>query len=253
MNTKEHEVMKMRGSADVSYLGQSVDSMIWEFMKEKGIPGLTLAIVQAPYIPRVVGYGLSDTGERRLASANTMWPAGPISQAFAAVAVMQLFEDGKLGLEDKLGDHIPEVPEEWYDIEILQMLRHASGLPDCQTDGFDIYREWEFKEVLDLISKEALHFTPGTEVEWSASNFLMLTEIVERVSGETYHDFVTERQIHFLGLKRTGFAEDLENFRHEDVSLTENIHLLFKKDGTYIDPTEPAASYDELGLSLIHI
>mgnify|MGYP000757606432 FL=1 len=67
MNTKEHEVMKMRGSADVSYLGQSVDSMIWEFMKEKGIPGLTLAIVQAPYIPRVVGYGLSDTGERRLA------------------------------------------------------------------------------------------------------------------------------------------------------------------------------------------
>lgn len=247
MNTKEHEVMKMRGSADVSYLGQSVDSMIWEFMKEKGIPGLTLAIVQAPYIPRVVGYGLSDTGERRLASANTMWPAGPISQAFAAVAVMQLFEDGKLGLEDKLGDHIPEVPEEWYDIEILQMLRHASGLPDCQTDGFDIYREWEFKEVLDLISKEALHFTPGTEVEWSASNFLMLTEIVERVSGETYHDFVTERQIHFLGLKRTGFAEDLENFRHEDVSLTENIHQLFKKDGTYIDPTEPAASYDELG------
>ena len=214
MNTKEHEVMKMRGSADVSYLGQSVDSMIWEFMKEKGIPGLTLAIVQAPYIPRVVGYGLSDTGERRLASANTMWPAGPISQAFAAVAVMQLFEDGKLGLEDKLGDHIPEVPEEWYDIEILQMLRHASGLPDCQTDGFYIYREWEFKEVLDLISKEALHFTPGTEVEWSASNFLMLTEIVERVSGETYHDFVTERQIHFLGLKRTGFAEDLENFRH---------------------------------------
>ena len=75
----------------------------------------------------------------------------------------------------------------------------------------------------------------------------MLTEIVERVSGETYHDFVTERQIHFLGLKRTGFAEDLENFRHEDVSLTENIHQLFKKDGTYIDPTEPAASYDELG------
>ena len=90
MNTKEHEVMKMRGSADVSYLGQSVDSMIWEFMKEKGIPGLTLAIVQAPYIPRVVGYGLSDRGERRLASANTMWPTGPISQAFAAVAVMQL-------------------------------------------------------------------------------------------------------------------------------------------------------------------
>ena len=65
MNTKEHAEMKIRGSADVSYLGRTVDEMIWEFMEENGIPGLTLAIVQAPYIPRVVGYGLSDEKQRR--------------------------------------------------------------------------------------------------------------------------------------------------------------------------------------------
>ena len=47
MNTREHREMKIRGSADVSYLGRSVDEMIWEFMEENEIPGLTLAIVQA--------------------------------------------------------------------------------------------------------------------------------------------------------------------------------------------------------------
>ena len=99
MNTKEHTEMKIRGSADVSYLGRTVDEMIWEFMEENGIPGLALAIVQAPYIPRVVGYGLSDEKQRRLASVNTMWPAGPISQAYAAVAAMQLYEAGKLDLD----------------------------------------------------------------------------------------------------------------------------------------------------------
>lgn len=250
MNTKEHEVMKMRGSADVSYLGQGVDSMIWEFMKEKDIPGLTMAIVQAPYIPRVTGYGLSDTGERRLASANTMWPAGPVSQAFAAVAVMQLYEDGKLGLEDKLGDHISEVPKEWKDIKIIEMLRHASGLPDYRGKDFNLYRAWTFQELLELASRETLHFQPGTDVEMSAANFLMLTEIIERVSKKSYHDFVTERQIKFLGLKRTGFAEDLDKFHHEDISLTGNVHQLFKKDGKYIDPTEPAASYDENGVGI---
>ena len=91
MNTKEHDTVKTRGDADVSYLGQSVDEMIWDFMREERIPGLTLAIVQAPYIPRVVGYGFSDKRQKRLASPETMWPVGPISQAFAAVAVMQLF------------------------------------------------------------------------------------------------------------------------------------------------------------------
>ena len=85
-----------RGNARVAYLGQSIDRMVYEFMEEEGIPGLTLAIVQAPYIPRVVGYGVTDIREGRLAAVRTLWPAGPISQGFAAVAVIQLHELGKL-------------------------------------------------------------------------------------------------------------------------------------------------------------
>lgn len=248
MNTREHETMKMRGSADVSYLGRSVDEMIWDFMKEEQIPGLTLAIVQAPYIPRVVGYGVSDAGQKRLASANTMWPAGPISQAFAAVAVMQLYEDGKLDINGTVETYLPHIPETFKGITVLQLLRHASGLPDYRENkDWTPFREWQKGELTDLIADRPLQFAPGTDVRLCASNFLLLTQIVEEISGKSYHDFVTERQINYLGLRHTGFAEDLGRFIHEDVSLTDNIHQIFKKDGTYIDPTEPAASYDENG------
>lgn len=251
MNTREHESMKMRGSADVSYLGQTVDQMIWNFMREYEIPGLTLAIVQAPYIPRVVGYGLSDAGERRLASANTMWPEGPISQAFAAVAVMQLYEDGALDINDEIGKYLPLLPESWQKVTVLQLLRHASGLPDYRkSKDWSAFANWGFEDLLRLISTQSLRFIPGTDVEQSATNFLMLTEIVERTTKKSYHDFVTERQIGYLGLSHTGFAEDLPRFRHEDVSLTDNIHQIFKKDGHYIDPTEPAASYADDGSKL---
>lgn len=254
MNTREHEVMKMRGSADISYLGQTVDQMIWDFMRQENIPGLTLAIVQAPYIPRVVGYGLSDTEQKRLASANTMWPSGPISQAFAAVAVMQLYEDGKLDLADTVGTYAMDVPRAWEAITILQLLRHASGLPDYRkSEAWDAHRDWKFDELTGLIADWPLAFAPGTQVEQCATNFLLLTEIIERASGQTYHDFVTKRQIDFLGLRRTGFAEDLDKFTHEDVSLTENIHQIFKKDGKYIDPTEPAASYDAEGKRIPYV
>ncbi len=248
MNTKEHETMKMRGSRDVSYLGHTVDEMVYKFMEEQGIPGLTLAIVQAPYIPRVVGYGLSDPAQRRLASANTMWPAGPISQAFAAVAVMQLYEDGALDLESSLGTLVPEVPKAWSEVTVLQMLRHASGLPDYRGfAGWSAFEHQSLQEILKEAAGFGLKFEPGTETDQSATNFLMLTEIVERVSKRSYHDFVTERQIHFLGLQHTGFAEDLDRFPHEDVSLSENVHQIFKKNGIYIDPVEPAASYDSEG------
>lgn len=248
MNTREHEAMKQRGSADVSYLTRTVDQMIWSFMEEHGIPGLTLAIVQAPYIPRVVGYGLSDAGEKRLASANTMWPAGPISQAFAAVAIMQLYEAGSLELEIGAEAYIPELPNSWAGITILELLRHASGIFDYREDeDWTSFRDWSFGELISMAAQRTLAFEPGTDLKQSATNFLLLTEIIERVSGESYHDFITKRQIEFLGLAHTGFAEDLDKFRHEDVSLTGNVHQAFKKDGRYIDPTESACGYDASG------
>lgn len=237
--------MKMRGSADISYLGRTVDNMIWDFMEEEGIPGLTLAIVQAPYIPRVAGYGLSDKGQRRLASVNTMWPAGPISQAYAAVAVMQLFEAGKLNLDAPVSGCIDGLPEAWKGITSRQLLHHAAGLPDYrENEGWSLTRDWTFWELVELVKEEQLHFAPGTEVEQSATNFLLLTEVVEKASGKSYEDYVKENQFELLGLRHTSFTEDLEQFYKEDVSLTENIHQIFKKDGRYIDPTETAASYD---------
>lgn len=245
MNTKElHPVQKTRGSADASYLGRFVDEMIWDFMEQENIPGLTLAIVQAPYIPRVVGYGLSDKKQRRLASANTMWPAGPISQAFAAVAVMQLHELGKLDVNDACGKYLPELPGSWKEISILTLLRHASGLPDYRDAGDWRYdRPFGFAGLLAMAAALPPAFEPGTAVRRNATDFLLLTEIVERAGGKSYHDFVKENQIDYLDLRHTAFAEDLDQFHTEDVSKTGNVHQAFKADRRFIDPIEPAVSY----------
>ena len=248
------ETFKIRGSADTSYLQRTIDQMIWEFMEAEQIPGLTLAIVQAPYIPRVVGYGLADEQQRRLAAPNTMWPVGPISQAFTAVAVMQLYEAGELDLNDSLGKYVTKVPSAWQEITILQLLRHASGLPDYRTEAkWQPFREWCFIELVDLIKEEQLHFAPGTEVELSATNFLLLTEIIETVSGQSYHDFVTEKQIAFLGLRHTGFTEDLSSFKQEDLTQSANVHQRFKQDKLYIDPTETATSFTAQGAAVEYI
>lgn len=249
MNTNQlHNSLKRRGSADVTYLGRSVDDMIWSFMEENGIPGLTLSIVQAPYIPRVVGYGLSDVKQKRLATPNTMWPAGPISQAFAAVAVMQLFERGLLEIDKAVGAYIPGLPEAWKNISLLTLLRHASGIPDYRkAQGWKHDQRYSFDQLVGMVSGLPLVFATETNAGLSATNFLLLTEVVERVSGKSYQSFVKENQIEFLGLRHTAFAEDFGEFMNEDVSKTENIHQQFKSDGRYIDPIEPAQSYDSEG------
>jgi len=96
-----------------AHLGQSVDKMIYDFMEERQIPGLTLAIAQPPYITRIVTCGLSDIGQKRLASTKTVWAIEPISQGYAAVAVMHLVEQGKLDLKDKASKYLPDLPAAW--------------------------------------------------------------------------------------------------------------------------------------------
>lgn len=244
MNTEGRKGLKTRGSADISYLGRYVDEMIWEFMEKRGIPGLTLAIVQAPYIPRVAGYGFSSAKERRLASVNTMWPAGPISQAFAAVALMQLHERGALNVEERAAKYMPELPAAWNGITLLELLRHASGIADYhKRQGWNAAEGFDFTKAVTLVKDIPLAFAPGSGVELSATNFAILTEVIERVSGMGYHAFVKKNQIDFLGLRRTAFAEELDEFPQEDVSLTGNVHERFKKDPLRIDPAETAASY----------
>ena len=233
-----------RGNARVAYLGQSIDRMVYEFMEEEGIPGLTLAIVQAPYIPRVVGYGVTDIREGRLAAVRTLWPAGPISQGFAAVAVIQLHELGKLSLDDKASKYLKGLPAAWNGITIRQLLQHSAGLPDYRDrPGFDVSASYTPAGLIASVAGLPLEFTPGTDVRQSATNFLLLAEVVEKVSGKSYRDFVKKNQIDRLGLRQTFFAADLAGVKQEDVAATNHRHELFKHDPAYINPAETTVGY----------
>ena len=235
-----------RGNVHVAYQGKSIDQMIYEFMEEQGIPGMTLAIVQAPYIPRVVGYGVTDFKKGNLAAAKTLWPIGPISQGFTAVAIMQLLEKGKLYLNDSIGKYLKDIPDNWKSITILQLLQHSSGIADYRDQkGFDVSADYQPIQLIKTVAHIPLAFEPGTDVKQSATNFLLLTSIIEKAGKMPYHDFVKKYQIDYLGLQQTYFGEDIVKVKQEDVTTTHNVHETFKKDKAYINPSETTTGYIE--------
>ena len=122
-----------RGKPDLAVRGKYIDQRIAEFMAANDVPGLAMAIVQAPYIPRSAGYGRASLAHDELASTRTMWAIGPMTQGFTAVAVLQLQEAGKLDVNDPLDKHLSALPPAWARITILELLQHASGIADYRS------------------------------------------------------------------------------------------------------------------------
>lgn len=225
---------------------KSIDTMIHEFMLEENIPGLAMAIVQAPYIPRIVSYGLADVQFKRLASSKTLWAIGPISQAFTAIAILQLVEQNKISFKDRLSQFIAETPMEWHQVTILQLLQHASGIADYRLQsGYDPAKNYTSTDLISSVKMIPLSFTPGTKVSLSATNFLLLADIIESVSQMPYKEFIKKNQLAPLGLQQTCFADDFPSIKQENINANQLRHHQFLSVKEYIDPTENALGYNQ--------
>jgi len=236
-----------RGDPALVAQGKYIDQRIAEFMAAHHVPGMTLAIVQAPYIPRSQGYGRASTTYDELASAKTMWNIGPIAQAFTDVAVMQLVEQGKLDLHAPVGRYLADLPAAWRPVSLYELMQHASGIPDYrQAPGFQATKTLAPKELLDLAAAGPLQFEPGTQVRLSATNFALLALVVEKASGMSFRAFVRKYQIDPLALHSTMFTDELPKHALVDRPAPDpkrNQHARFTSEIPYADPVEPATGY----------
>ena len=125
-----------RGKADLAVRGKTIDQRIAEFMAANDVPGLAMAIVQAPYIPRSAGYGRASLAHDELASTRTMWAIGPMTQGFTAVAVLPALRRRASSTSTiRSTSTCPALPPAWAKITILDLLQHASGIPDYRSAG----------------------------------------------------------------------------------------------------------------------
>lgn len=233
-----------RGNPRMEYGGQSIDAMIAVFMAENGVPGLALAIVQAPYIPRMTGYGLADTGKQLLVGSGTAFDLGQMAEAYTAVAVMQLVETNRLGLGDPVGKYLEGLPDAWRHVTIRMLLSHSSGLPDyTRTQLFDPTRPADQASVTALVGASPLAFDPGSGAAASATEYFLLARVVEVASGERFEDFVRKNQFERLGLRQTFFSGELDRGRGEPVEQNGGRHKEFLADPRFIAPTERATGY----------
>lgn len=167
--------------------------------------------------------GMADTEKGKEMTVDTLFPIGSLSKQFCATAVLILQEQGKLSVENKVTDYFPEytIAEE---LTVKNLLTNRSGIRNYQEGIF--YGDYELsfdatsaenkQTILDWIYSQELSFKPDSKYEYSNTNFFLLSIIVEKVSEQSYMDFVKENILTPMEMTNSGFYEEL--YDHPDLA-----------------------------------
>jgi CubicO group peptidase (beta-lactamase class C family) len=171
---------------------------------EQRAPSIAAAVVRDGEVIWADAVGLANAESGEAATADHQYRIGSITKSFTAAAIMQLHEAGKLELDDRLDTHLPGV--EHGSLPIRRLLSHASGLQrEIPGDVWETLVFPDGAELVGLMGEAERVLGPGERFHYSNLAFSLLGEVVSRLSGKPYEQYVEERVITPLGLKRTTF------------------------------------------------
>ncbi|MGK0263111.1 MAG: CubicO group peptidase (beta-lactamase class C family) [Planctomycetota bacterium] len=188
-------------------LEQQVDRAFRGCSRE-GYPGAVVLIARGDEVLLQKGYGLADLERNVPLSPNSVLDIGSTSKQFTAACVLLLEQEGDLSLDDPIRKHIAELPACVQPVTLRHMMLHTSGLPDYISLLMDSGEHVENRTTMDdallsLADVDALLFPVGTQWSYSNSNYMLLSEVVERVSGLPLPVFAEQNIFKPLGMKQT--------------------------------------------------
>ena len=153
-------------------------------------------------------YGLADREHKIPNTLKTRFRIGSMNKMFTAVAILQLAQAGKLDPKDTVGKYLTDYPNKDIasKVTIQQLLSHTGGTGDIFGPEFDAHR-LELKTIEDyvkLYGNRAPKSEPGTHWEYSNYGFILLGAIIEKVSGQSYYDYVREHIYQPAGMTSSG-------------------------------------------------
>jgi CubicO group peptidase (beta-lactamase class C family) len=156
------------------------------------------------------GYGLANIEWDIPNAADTRFRLGSITKQFTSMLIMQLVEQGKLKLDGKITEYLPDYRKDTGDrVTVHHLLTHTSGIPSyTDQPGFFPNVSRNPYKVGEFVTKHAsgdLRFEPGSKFAYNNSGYFLLGAIIEKVTGKTYEEVLKEKIFDPLGMKDSGY------------------------------------------------
>jgi len=159
------------------------------------------------------GYGYANLEWNIPNTPATRFRLGSITKQFTSAAILLLEERGKLRIDDPVKKHLPDAPAAWDQVTIFHLLTHTSGIPSFT--GFSDYQSSKMvsspvEKTVTRFSDKPLEFQPGEKWNYSNSGYVLLGRLIEKISGQTYEDFIQESIFTPLGMKESGYDSNMQ-------------------------------------------
>ena len=204
--------------SDSGKIPQTLDELKIELEKiriETNTPAIGIALVNKEGPLWVTSIGEANTEKHTLTDENTLFRIGSVSKMFAALAVLKLQEEGKLSLDDKVRDLIPEIQfenpwEETHPIKVVHLLEHTTGWDDIHL------AEYAYSAPDTMSTKEGLDYhpdsrksrwIPGTRYSYCNAGAAVVAYIVEKITGEKYEDYIEDTFFKPMQMKSTSYFQ----------------------------------------------
>ena len=184
-------------------LKSTIDRIATQVLEQTGVPSASVAIVKGGKLVYAHAYGKARLDPATPATPEMRYSIGSISKQFTAAAILLLQEQGKLSIDDAVGKYVPGLTR-GDEVTIRQILSHTSGYQDYWPEDYvmtPMLRPETAQQILDTWAKKPLDFEPGTQWQYSNTNFVIAGAIIEKVSGQKLMDFLQQRIFHPLGMK----------------------------------------------------
>lgn len=180
-----------------------VDRIANQVLEQTGVPSASIAVVDHGKLVYTHAYGKAQLQPPTPATPEMRYSIGSISKQFTAAAILLLQEQGKLSLDDAVGKYVPGLTR-GDEVTIREILSHTSGYQDYWPEDYvmtPMFKPTTAQQILDTWAKKPLDFEPGTQWQYSNTNYVIAGAIVEKVSGEKLMDFLEEHIFHPLGMQ----------------------------------------------------
>ena len=183
-------------------LTAKIDAAVADALKSTGAPSASIAVVKDGQLAYAHAYGLASVETKTAATAAMRYSIGSVSKQFAASAILLLAEEGKLSLDDKVEKFVPGLTRGG-DVTLRQLLSMTSGYQDYWPQDYvmpGMLKPVTPDEIVSRWAKIPLDFEPGTQWQYSNTNYVIIGLVVQKVSGQPLFDFLQQRIFSKLGM-----------------------------------------------------